>query len=407
MKHIRDGFVIVQKISETCKRLIDKFRGIPVFRKLALLIGRLMQAVGAINMYKGASDALKELKVVRELNNEIYEEWKHAQEQFDNYSAYSNLNEHEVARQSPEAKYVYGKYAEPLIRVLRGLVIIFIGTVTTEITKGGPVGDSMPFRDGALDAIKSKIANMWKTIKSGLSSFYDNSVVGKYVSILLQTAGALGTSFNLIDSVRNLDAIRRHVIPALRGIANHREIVGDTLASLCRSLGRMLISFCLMKLGRVDSKWSDDASAIISKIKSLFMKASVILKSIINRFGSFLQNNGFGRVLRHIIEVCGWISLIKFSQAWMTTSQNMMAMLIEDIGCLTHQSEYASVHRISTITTLMKSATKLMMSTFVLFKVINLGRDKKSKTVQQGSLEDLDNMVGALKIPEIGYKHTN
>ena len=154
MRH-RDGlFDIVGKIKEKCSELIRGFRALPPFRKVALLLGRLMQAVGAILLTRGSSNIINELKLVRTLNNEVYEEWKKAQDQFDAYAESVGMSEEDRVAQSPSPNYVNGKYAEGGMRLLKGLVSALIGSITVELAKSNTRTDSrarIRYRDSISD----------------------------------------------------------------------------------------------------------------------------------------------------------------------------------------------------------------------------------------------------------------
>lgn len=401
----RDGFVvagIAAKIRKWCNDLIAHFKTLPPFRKLALLLGRLAQAVGIIFMHKGIGGIAEELKLVRTLNKEIYEEWSKANPKPEMYEGWESAGEDNSPAPKPPS-YVEGKYLEHGMKALRGFIAALIGALVAELAKGERKTDSIRVHDGKLEFILQKVKSLWDMIKGKLRKFYATAV-GSYISIIFQYVGMLGTALNSMDSVRQLTYVVRNLIPAFRGIGNSREIVGDSISSICRNIARLLVSILLLKVGRADSMWKDADEQKISMAVKLIQSAKKIIKTVTDKFGKFLQSNGFGHIVRHLIEILAWMSAIKSYQTLQAYSLQAMQMITHDLTYLLWRMPTPSPVRVSSIAALMKSAMKFLMSAQVLFKVINLGRDKTQASVESETVQNLAKAITPL-IPKGGvYK---
>ena len=398
----RDGFIVASiaaKIRKWCDDLISRLRTLPPFRKLVLLLGRLAQAVGIIFIHKGIGGIAEELKLVRALNKEIYEEWSKVNSKPEMYEGWESAGEDNSPAPKPPS-YVEGKYLEHGMKALKGFITALIGALVADLAKGERKTDSIRVHDGKGEFILQKVKSLWDMIKGKLRKFY-STAVGSYIGIIFQYIGMLGVAFNGVDSVRQLTYVVRNLIPAFKGIGNSRVIVGDSLSSVCRNIARLLVSFLMLKVGRADSMYNDSDDQKLSMAFKLIQNAKKIIKAVVDKFGKFLQSNGLGRIVRHLIEILAWMSTFKSFQKFQAYSQQAIGMLTQDIMYLYANEPTPSPVRVSSIANLLKSATKLFMSALALFKVINLGRDKGQEQVQAETVINLSKALSNL-VPKGG-----
>ena len=187
MRH-NDGLRdIVAQIKSKCSELIARFKRIPMFNRVALLLGRLVQAIGVILMASGGKGVITELKRVRELNERIYTEWTAAQNRtesqqraggsfvsaFERIGPWSGEPEERQASITPSVpgpSYIEGKYFESVKKILYGLVSAFIGAVASEMANGNRVGDS---RSTMMRLYKDSVSDLSSRIKTKFMEYID------------------------------------------------------------------------------------------------------------------------------------------------------------------------------------------------------------------------------------------
>lgn len=267
MRH-HDGLRdIAGKIKSKCLELINRFKRLPTLRKLALILGRLVQAVGIVWVSKGSRGVFGELKVVRALNEEAYKEWAKQKEDFDKYADYSGMSDEDRINLSPvpsEPSYVEGKYYDNAMKFLRGLIAVFVGTMTTELAKGNRVGDSMSTKRRLH---KDSISDLSSRIKTKFMEYIDYLEGDKYaepiVKMLLNVIRLAQDVSSPTDPSEYAKNIKR-IYTAKKDLAlsfNPEKLVGD--GNGCRlawlKAGRKII------LGLTEALSGYVADSIISK----------------------------------------------------------------------------------------------------------------------------------------------